>query len=115
MNKQVSLSLAVLLACATTSALAQTQANAENSLAGPRVFNYDQMKARTMPNGAESRVVFNGTLATGEQVGAHESLQPAATVPPVFHNRRIRVLTVLRLRLAQAEREPPDSFPRRAE
>lgn len=85
MNKLVSLSLASILACATTSVFAQTQANAENSLAGPRVFNYDQMKARTMPNGAESRAVFNGTLATGEQVGAHESMQPAGTVPPVLH------------------------------
>jgi quercetin dioxygenase-like cupin family protein len=85
MNKLLSLSTATILACATTSVLAQTQANAENPLAGPRVFNYDQMKSRTMPNGAESRVVFNGTLATGEQVGAHESTQPAGTVPPALH------------------------------
>ncbi len=85
MNSCVSLSLAMLLSCATTGVGAQTQASADNPLAGPRVFDYDQMKARTMPNGAESRVVFNGTLATGEQVGAHESMQPAGTVPPALH------------------------------
>ncbi len=56
-----------------------------NLLAGPRVIDYGQMKSRTMPNGAESRAVFNGTLATGEQVGAHESAQPAGTVPPALH------------------------------
>lgn len=85
MNIRVSLSLAMLLSCATIGAPAQAPASAENPLAGPRVFDYDQMKARTMPNGAESRVVFNGTLATGEQVGAHESLQPAGTLPPALH------------------------------
>lgn len=85
MRGLVSLSLAMLLGSATMSSLAQMQASADNALAGPRVFDYDQMKVRTMPNGAESRVVFNGTLATGEQVGAHESMQPAGTVPPAPH------------------------------
>jgi quercetin dioxygenase-like cupin family protein len=56
-----------------------------NPLATARVFAYDDMKSRTAPNGTESRVVFNGTLATGESVGAHESTQPAGTVPPALH------------------------------
>ena len=30
-------------------------------------------------------MVFNGTLTTGEAVGAHESMQPAGTVPPALH------------------------------
>jgi quercetin dioxygenase-like cupin family protein len=85
MKKLVSLSLAAILGCAATTLFAQAQSSLDNPLAGPRVFDYDQMKARTMPNGAESRVVFNGTLATGEQVGAHESTQPAGTVPPALH------------------------------
>jgi len=85
MNIRLSLSLAMLLSCAAIRVPAQAPASADNPLASPRVFDYDQMKARTMPNGAESRVVFNGTLATGEQVGAHESMQPAGTVPPALH------------------------------
>jgi len=65
--------------------MASAQAPAENPLAAARVFDFDQMKARTMPNGTESRMVFNGTLATGESVGAHESTQPAGTQPPQLH------------------------------
>lgn len=57
----------------------------DNPLASARVFEYEQMKARIAPNGTESRMVFNGTLATGESVGAHESMQPAGTVPPNLH------------------------------
>ena len=85
MKKLVSLSLMTILGCAPTALLAQAQTSADNPLAGPRVFDYDQMKTRTMPNGAESRLVFNGTLATGEQVGAHESTQPLGAVPPALH------------------------------
>jgi mannose-6-phosphate isomerase-like protein (cupin superfamily) len=43
------------------------------------------MTAHTSPNGTESRRVFNGTLSTGESVGAHESMQPAGTAPPDLH------------------------------
>lgn len=73
----------VVLAVACMIASAQT--TGENSLATARVFSYEEMKTRTMPNGAEGRSVFSGTLATGEAVGAHESMQPAGTVPPVLH------------------------------
>jgi quercetin dioxygenase-like cupin family protein len=78
------LSLApVLLLCASGIAAAQTPAS--NPLATARVFDYDQMQARKNPNGTESRMVFSGTLSTGEAVGAHESMQPAGTVPPKLH------------------------------
>lgn len=62
-----------------------SQTAADNPLATSRVFTYDQMRTRTNPNGSESRFVFNGTLATGESVGAHESLQPAGTAAPQLH------------------------------
>jgi quercetin dioxygenase-like cupin family protein len=65
--------------------LAAAQTTADNSLATARVFDYKQMPARTNPNGTESRMIFNGTLSTGESVGAHESMQPAGTVPPKLH------------------------------
>lgn len=74
--------LAVGFACATAIAAAQS---AENPLTTARVFRCDQMKTRTAPNGSESCVLFNGTLATGESVGAHETTQPAGTVPPKLH------------------------------
>jgi quercetin dioxygenase-like cupin family protein len=73
-----------VLAVACTIASAQT--TAENQLATARVFSYEEMKTRTMPNGAEGRSVFSGTIATGEAVGAHESMQPSGTVPPALHN-----------------------------
>jgi quercetin dioxygenase-like cupin family protein len=57
----------------------------DNPLAAAGVFDYEQMKARITPNGTETRVIFHGTLATGESVGAHESMQPAGTVPPRLH------------------------------
>ncbi len=86
MKKLIWISLAAVSSCMPSAMLfAQGPVSADNPLAEPRVFEYEQMKARTTPNGAESRIVFNGTLATGEQVGAHESMQPAGTVPPAPH------------------------------
>ncbi|HUV68854.1 MAG TPA: cupin domain-containing protein [Terracidiphilus sp.] len=66
-------------------AIAAAQTTSENPLVTARVFDYDQMKVRTTPNGTESRMVFNGTLSTGEVVGARESMQPVGTVPPKLH------------------------------
>ncbi len=57
------ISLVCMAACA--------QAAKPNPLAEARVFPYDQMVARTAPNGTVSRNVFRGTLATGESVAAH--------------------------------------------
>ena len=85
MKKPILFLLAAVLSCVPSGLFAQTPNGADNPLAESRVFDYDQMKARTMPNGAESRIAFKGTLATGEQVGAHENSQPAGTVPPALH------------------------------
>jgi mannose-6-phosphate isomerase-like protein (cupin superfamily) len=85
MNKLVSLSLATFLSCVPMVIVAQAPTSPDNPLASSRVFDYDRMKTRTMPNGAESRIVFNGTLASGESVGAHESIQPAGATPPQPH------------------------------
>lgn len=75
--------------CAITLAfacgVASAQAPADNPLATARVFDYGQMQVRISPNGTESRMVFRGTLATGEAVGAHESTQPASAVSPALH------------------------------
>lgn len=84
---------AVLFVFAGGFAAAQTAV--ENPLATARVFDYDQMKARTTPNGTENRFVFNGTLATGEAVGAHESVQPPGTRPFALHKIQHSELIVI--------------------
>jgi quercetin dioxygenase-like cupin family protein len=65
--------------------VANAQTSEAKSLASSRAFLYEEMPVRTAPNGTEGRVVFSGTLATGEAVGAHESMQPAGTEPPALH------------------------------
>ena len=74
----------LLFACG----LAAAQTTTGNSLEKARVFDYDQMQVRTAPNGTEYRAAFNGTLPTGESVGAHESMQPAGTAPPQLHKNQ---------------------------
>jgi quercetin dioxygenase-like cupin family protein len=85
------LSAFLVVACG----LAAAQTTTGNSLATARVFDYDQMQVRTAPNGTEYRAVFNGTLATGESVGAHESMQPAGTLPPPLHKNQHSELIVV--------------------
>ena len=78
---------AAILVCAA--AAAAQEGNLEPAPANPlttsRVFAYDDMVAKTAANGAVSRRAFNGTLATGEAVAAHESMQPAGTAPNPAH------------------------------
>ena len=74
---------ACFLACAAMNSAAQSAKT--NSLATARVFSFDEMTAKTAPNGSVGRSVFTGTLATGESVGVHETMQPAGTVPNSAH------------------------------
>ena len=69
-------------ACIST---ASAQQPGPNPLAASRVFAYDDMVAKTAANGAVSRRAFTGTLATGEVVAVHESMQPAGTAPNPAH------------------------------
>jgi quercetin dioxygenase-like cupin family protein len=64
---------------------AAAQAPNSNPLAAARVFNSDEATPRTAPNGAVGRSIFSGTLATGETVAAHETMQPAGTAPNPAH------------------------------
>jgi quercetin dioxygenase-like cupin family protein len=79
--KPVCFAFTLALAAATLAA----QTTAPNQLAQARVFQFEQIPAHVAPNGAEGRNFFNGTLATGESVGAHETMQPAGTVPGAIH------------------------------
>lgn len=65
--------------------LACAQIAGTNPLATARVFSFDEMTAKTAPNGSVGRNVFTGTLATGESVAVHETMQPAGTVPNPAH------------------------------
>jgi mannose-6-phosphate isomerase-like protein (cupin superfamily) len=56
-----------------------------NPLAASRVFAYDDMATTTAANGFVRRNAFSGTLATGEAISAHESMQPAGTAPGPAH------------------------------
>lgn len=79
--KITALAAALALACA----VAHAQSARPNPLASARVFHYSQMTPHTARNGAVGRNVFTGTLATGESVGVHETMQPAGTVPNPPH------------------------------
>lgn len=64
---------------------AETHSSGINRLISSQIFPYEQMPVRTAPNGAEGRSVVSGTLATGEVVGVHESMQPVGAVPNGMH------------------------------
>lgn len=68
-----------------TCAAASAQQAGSNPLASSRVFAYDDMAPKTAANGAVGRNVFTGTLATGEAIAVHESMQPKGTVPNPAH------------------------------
>jgi len=78
------LSLGCALVAAAQSA-PPAPASAPNPLAAAQVFAYEQMPVRTMANGGEGRNVVSGTLATGESVNVHESMQPAGATPNPAH------------------------------
>ena len=64
---------------------AGTPSAASGSLAASRAFGFDQMPVRTMANGGESRDIVHGTLATGETVSLHQSMQMAESEPNPLH------------------------------
>lgn len=77
--------VALALACATAHAQTAAQTARANPLSAARVFHYSQMTPHTARNGAVSRNVFKGTLATGEAVAVHETMQPGGTAPNPPH------------------------------
>ncbi len=56
-----------------------------NPLADSRVFAFDDMIPKTAANGSVSRNVLTGTLATGEAIAVHESMQPKGMPPNPAH------------------------------
>ncbi len=80
--RNLSLCAGLVVCCCAAS---PAQSAPSNPLTASRVFAYDEMVARTAPNGAVGRSVFSGTLATGESVAVHETLQPEGTAPNPAH------------------------------
>ena len=60
-------------------------ATAAGTLGAARVIGFDQMPTRTMANGGESRDIAHGTLATGETVNLHQSMQVVGATPNPAH------------------------------
>jgi mannose-6-phosphate isomerase-like protein (cupin superfamily) len=64
---------------------ANTADEAAGLLATARVFSAADVPVRRMANGGESRTIVHGTLATGETVNLHESVQPVGATPNAPH------------------------------
>jgi len=64
---------------------AAAQQTASNPLAASHVFAYENMTAKIAPSGVVSRRAFSGTLATGEAISVHETMQPAGIAPNPAH------------------------------
>jgi mannose-6-phosphate isomerase-like protein (cupin superfamily) len=62
-----------------------TPAAGAGTLGSAHAIGYDTMAVRTMANGGESRDIAHGTLATGETVNLHQSMQVANAVPNPLH------------------------------
>lgn len=70
-------------ATAPQASAAGTQASP--ALARSRVFAFDGMPKRTMANGGESRDIVHGTLASGETLNLHESMQTGGAAANPMH------------------------------
>ncbi len=86
----------VAVLCAAFASVAVAQSAVPNPLTTSRVFAYGQTPSKTAPNGAVGRNFFTGTLATGEAVAAHETMQPTGTIPNPAHRIQHSELIVVR-------------------
>jgi mannose-6-phosphate isomerase-like protein (cupin superfamily) len=55
------------------------------SLGAARALPFDQMTPKINASGGESRDIAHGTLATGETVNLHQSMQVVGQAPPALH------------------------------
>ena len=80
-----------LLAATTLATGAQAQnlpmpGKPSDNLAASRIFDFAALPVIRNPNGGERRdIVPSGTLATGEKVHIHASMQPAGAPPSAPH------------------------------
>jgi mannose-6-phosphate isomerase-like protein (cupin superfamily) len=96
-RREMFVGLSALAAVSSVKAEAQSAAPtpAAGALAQARVYTLEQMPARKMANGGESRDVLRGTLPTGEVIAVHESEQPsgmAANTPHTIQHSEVIVV-----------------------
>jgi mannose-6-phosphate isomerase-like protein (cupin superfamily) len=63
----------------------EAAATGGGTLGVARAIPFDSMPARTAASGGESRDIAHGTLATGETVNLHQSMQVVGQAPPALH------------------------------
>src|SRR5580704_2759720 len=65
-------------------------------LSEAHAYGVEEMPARKMANGGESRDILRGVLPTGEAIAAHESVQPKGAPPNAPHKiDHSEVITVI--------------------
>jgi len=55
------------------------------TLGSARAIPFDSIRTTATTNGGERRVMMHGTLATGERIELHQSMQTPGTAAPAFH------------------------------
>jgi quercetin dioxygenase-like cupin family protein len=88
-RRDLCLAIAALGAIGSSSVEAQSSssdsAQNEPKLLHSQLFPFDTLAVKTSANGAESRAVIHGTLATGEFVEVHETTLPPGQMPHPPH------------------------------
>jgi mannose-6-phosphate isomerase-like protein (cupin superfamily) len=87
------------------SATASQEVSKIDALSQAKVFPYDQMTVRRLPNGGESESVVQGVLKTGEVVAVHESMQPVGSEPNPAHRIEHSEFIVVREGTVQFEHD----------
>jgi mannose-6-phosphate isomerase-like protein (cupin superfamily) len=84
-RRDVLLGISALAAFGGQASAQATDKAAGDFAAGPRVFALSSITPTKTANGGQRIVAFNGTLATGEMLAAHESWTPAGLPPAPTH------------------------------
>lgn len=92
----IALSIMTISTCVAAEAQAALSPSPSETLSQPKVYATDQAPANKSANGTESRSLLRGALPTGEQVAAHESIQPVGAPPVALHPIHHSELIVVR-------------------
>ena len=63
----------------------EATAPASGTVGAARAIPFDGMPVRTNASGGETREIAHGTLATGETVNLHQTMQVVGQTPPALH------------------------------
>jgi mannose-6-phosphate isomerase-like protein (cupin superfamily) len=85
-RRDVMFGISALAAFGGQASAQTTDKAAGDFAAGPRVFALSSITPTKAANGSQRIIAFDGTLATGEMLAAHESWAPAGLPPSPTHN-----------------------------